>query len=92
MASDGSLRRGDDKSDRRRSALPRASFDVSSRVAEKDLLTYATKLGPVGLALRDVDEPTRARAAEAIRVAFDPYIENGAARFTEACWLVTARA
>ncbi|WP_437971121.1 class I SAM-dependent methyltransferase [Sorangium sp. So ce260] len=67
-------------------------LDVPSGVAEKDLLTYVTKLGPVGLALRDVDEPTRARTAEAVRAAFDPYVRDGAARFTAACWLVTARA
>jgi SAM-dependent methyltransferase len=67
-------------------------IDVPSDVAEKDLLTYVTKLGPVGLALRDVDEPTRARTAEAVRAAFDPYVRDGAARFTAACWLVSARA
>ena len=67
-------------------------IDVPSSVAEKDLLAYVTKLGPVGLALRDADEPTRARTAEAVRVAFEPYIQNGAARFTAACWLVSARA
>ncbi|WP_437311159.1 class I SAM-dependent methyltransferase [Sorangium sp. So ce388] len=67
-------------------------IDVPSGVAEKDLLTYVTKLGPVGLALRDVDEPTRARTAEAVRAAFDPYVLDGVARFTAACWLVSARA
>jgi SAM-dependent methyltransferase len=67
-------------------------IDVPSSVAENDLLAYATKLGPVGMALRDADERTRARTAEALRVAFVPYIENGAARYTAACWLVSARA
>ncbi|WP_437819569.1 class I SAM-dependent methyltransferase [Sorangium sp. So ce1078] len=67
-------------------------LDVPTGVAEKALLTYVTKLGPVGLALRDVDEPTRARTAEAVRAAFDPYVRDGAAHFTAACWLVTARA
>lgn len=67
-------------------------LDVSSAVAEKDLLAYVTKLGPVGLALRDMDEPTRARTVAAVRAAFDPYVQNGAARFTTACWLVSARA
>ncbi|KYF79339.1 SAM-dependent methyltransferase [Sorangium cellulosum] len=67
-------------------------IDVPSGVAEKDLLTYVTKLGPVGLALRDVDEPTRARTAGAVRAAFDPYVRDGVARFTAACWLVSARA
>ena len=66
-------------------------IDVPSAVAEKDLLTYVTRLGPVGLALRDVDETTRARTTDALRAAFDPYVQDGAARFTAACWLVTAR-
>jgi SAM-dependent methyltransferase len=69
-----------------------APLDVPSSLSEKDLLAYATKLGPVGMALRDADEPTRARTIEALRVAFEPYVENGAAHFTAACWLVSARA
>ncbi|KYF89754.1 SAM-dependent methyltransferase [Sorangium cellulosum] len=67
-------------------------LDVPTGVAEKDLLTYVIKLGPVGLALRDADEPTRARTAEVVRTAFAPYVRDGAARFTAACWLVSARA
>jgi SAM-dependent methyltransferase len=67
-------------------------LDVPSTVSEADLLAYATRLGPVGLALRDADEPTRARTAEAVRAAFEPYVQDGVARFTAACWLVTARA
>jgi SAM-dependent methyltransferase len=67
-------------------------IDVPSIVAEKDLLAYVTKLGPVGLALRDMDEPTRSRTAKAVRVAFDPYVQNSVARFNAACWLVSARA
>ncbi|HTN84182.1 MAG TPA: class I SAM-dependent methyltransferase [Sorangium sp.] len=67
-------------------------IDVPSGVAEKDLFAYVTRLGPVGLALRDVDEPTRARTAEAVRAAFEPFVRDGAARFTAACWLVSARA
>jgi SAM-dependent methyltransferase len=67
-------------------------LDFPSSVPEKDLLAYVTRLGPVGVALRGVDEPTRARAAEAVRAAFGTYIREGAARFTAACWLVSARA
>jgi SAM-dependent methyltransferase len=67
-------------------------LDVPASVAEKDLLDYATKLGPVGLALRNADQPTRARVVEALRAAFDGYLQNGVARFNAACWLVTARA
>lgn len=64
--------------------------DVEGHVAEKDLLSYVTRLGPVGLALREVDEATRVRVTEVVRAAFEPYIQNGAARFSMACWLVSA--
>ncbi|APR77307.1 Methyltransferase [Minicystis rosea] len=67
-------------------------IDVPSSVAERDLTAYVTKLGPVGLMLRNVDEPTRARITDAVRAAYEAFIEDGAARFTAACWLVTAYA
>jgi len=67
-------------------------IDVPTRLAEQDLLPYVTKMGPVGLALRNVDQQTWTQTAAAIRAAFDPFVQDGAARFTAACWLVTARA
>jgi SAM-dependent methyltransferase len=69
-------------------------IDVTAHIAEQDLLTYVTKLGPVGAALRDanVDEATRARTANVVRAAFEPYIQDGTGRFTMACWLVSAQA
>jgi hypothetical protein len=67
-------------------------IDVPCSVTEDDLFAYMTKLGPVGLALREVDESTRTRVVEALRAAFDPYVDHGVARFTAACWLVRARA
>jgi hypothetical protein len=69
-------------------------IDVTGNIAEQDLLTYVTKLGPVGVALRDadVDEATRARITSVVRAAFEPYIQNGTARFTMGCWLVSAHA
>lgn len=66
--------------------------DVPSTVAKGDLLNYVTRLGPVGLALKDADDETRARTTAAVRAAFDPFIQDGAARFSAACWLVNARA
>lgn len=65
-------------------------IDVEGHIVESDLFSYVTKLGPVGMALREVDEATRVRVSEAVRGAFDSYIRNGMARFTMACWLVTA--
>ncbi|TAJ69335.1 MAG: class I SAM-dependent methyltransferase [Phenylobacterium sp.] len=66
--------------------------DVATEIAEADLLSYVTRLGPAGLALRDMEESARARAIDAIRAAFEPLVQDGAARFTGACWLGTARA
>jgi ubiquinone/menaquinone biosynthesis C-methylase UbiE len=67
-------------------------IEVTGTIVEQELLTYVTKLGPVGVALREVDETTRARTVSAVRAAFETYIRDGTARFTMACWLVTARA
>lgn len=66
--------------------------DVHGQVSEADLFAHVTRLGPVGVALREADEHTRARVAEALRPAFQPFIRNGAAHFSMACWLVTATA
>jgi SAM-dependent methyltransferase len=66
-------------------------MDIPTRIPEPDLLAYVTNLGPVGLALREVDEQTRAQTVSAVRAAFDVFIQDGAARFNAACWLVRAR-
>jgi SAM-dependent methyltransferase len=65
-------------------------IDVEGRLSEEDLLAYVTKLGPVGVALREADESTRTRVAEVLRAAFESYVQDGVARFTMACWLVSA--
>jgi SAM-dependent methyltransferase len=69
-----------------------APLDLPSEVPETDLMAYVTKLGPAGAALRDADEDLKARVTAALETAFRPYVKDGAARFTSACWLVTARA
>jgi len=66
-------------------------LDVPGSLAEDNLLAYVTRLGPVGLALRDLDEATRGPVIEAVSAAFDPYRSGGAAHFM-ACWLVSTRA
>ena len=35
---------------------------------------------------------TKAKVADALDSAFRPFVQDGAARFTCACWMVTARA
>jgi SAM-dependent methyltransferase len=67
-------------------------IDVDCSFAERDLVRYVTRLGPVGLALRDVDEATRARVVPTVRAAFDPFVHGAEVRFTAACWMVRARA
>lgn len=69
-----------------------ARLDVEGTVTEPELLAYVTKLGPVGLALKEMNDPTlRARVIEVVHAAFQPYIKNGVARFAMASWLVTAK-
>ncbi|MGW1749587.1 class I SAM-dependent methyltransferase [Streptomyces sp. NPDC002092] len=67
-------------------------IDVSCALPESELVHYLTRLGPVGLALREVDEPTRAQVINTARAAFDPFVQGTEVRFTAACWLVEARA
>jgi SAM-dependent methyltransferase len=67
-------------------------IDVPASVGERDLKAYIAKMGPVGLALREVAEPTRTRTVAAVHAAFDPFVRDGEARFNAASWLVTARA
>ncbi len=67
-------------------------LDLPGEVAEADLMAYVTRLGPVGLAMRDMDAARREQIAEALRQAFAPLVRDGAVRFTSACWLVQARA
>jgi SAM-dependent methyltransferase len=65
--------------------------DVECSLPEPELVRYVTRLGPVGLALQNADEQTRARIADAIRPAFDRYVRGDEVRFTAACWIVSAR-
>ena len=65
--------------------------DVACTLPEKDLVGYFTRLGPVGLVLKDADAPTRARVIETVRAAFDPFVHGSEVRFAAACWMVGAR-
>lgn len=69
-----------------------APLDMPLSLAEADLMTYATRMGPAGLALQDADEGLRARIVQALEGAFRPFVQDGVARFDAACWRVTARA
>jgi SAM-dependent methyltransferase len=65
---------------------------VACSFAEKDLIPYLTRLGPVGLILREADERTRAKVIATARAAFEPYVSGAEVRFEAACWTVDARA
>jgi SAM-dependent methyltransferase len=67
-------------------------LDVECSLSEPDLVAYLTRLGPVGLALQEADERTRALVVDAVRPAFDPYLHGADVRFTAACWMIAARA
>lgn len=66
--------------------------DVQCRIAEGDLMKYATRLGPVGAALREVDKATAEKITTVLPAAFAPFVVAGEARFNAACWLATALA
>lgn len=66
-------------------------IDVPCTMREADLVTYLTRLGPVGAILREAGDELRTKIVQAARSAFDPYVHGDEARFTAACWLVGAR-
>ncbi|MFF7768670.1 class I SAM-dependent methyltransferase [Streptomyces massasporeus] len=66
--------------------------DVVCTLPEKELVTYFTRLGPLGTVLPDADERTRAEIVEVVRPAFDPFVQGAEVRYTAACWMVSARA
>ncbi|MFZ0267725.1 MAG: SAM-dependent methyltransferase, partial [Caulobacter sp.] len=67
-------------------------LDVACTLPADDLATYATRMGPVSLVLPSLDEDRRRAVIEAVRRGFEPYLTDGVARFTAACWMVRARA
>lgn len=68
-----------------------APLDMPCVLPLRDLNDYVTRLGPVGLALQQADDATRARVTEAVRAAFEPYVFGDEVRFTAACWVIRAR-
>lgn len=66
--------------------------DFTCSFPERELVRYVTRLGPLGRALPDVDEPTRVRIIETVRDAFQPYVHGAEVRFTAACWSFGGRA
>jgi hypothetical protein len=67
-------------------------LDTHCVLSVRDLDDYLTRLGPVGLALQQVDATTRAKVTEAVRAAFQPYVFGDEVRFNAACWMIRASA
>ncbi len=66
--------------------------DVECSLPEDDLRLYVRRMGPVADLLPKLDEAERAEVERRLDAAFLPYVRDGEARFTAACWTVTARA
>jgi SAM-dependent methyltransferase len=67
-------------------------LDVDCAFPAAALDHYVTRMGPIGMALREMDPGTRAKVADAVRAAFAPYLAGDKVRFTAACWMIRARA
>ena len=67
-------------------------IDLACTLPAKELVGYLARLGPVGLALQDVDDRLRAKVIKTVRAAFDPYVHGEEVCFTAACWMVGASA
>lgn len=68
------------------------AVDQPCAMTERELGLYARRMGPVGELLPALDGARRAEVERRVDAAFLPWIEEGEARFTAACWMVTARA
>jgi SAM-dependent methyltransferase len=69
-----------------------APVDATCEIAEADLHAYATRLGPVGAALRGAGAALRERIEAVVMDAYAPHVADGWFRFQAACWRVRARA
>ncbi|HUH23950.1 MAG TPA: SAM-dependent methyltransferase, partial [Brevundimonas sp.] len=67
-------------------------LDVPCTLSLEDLATYAARMGRVGQMMPDLDEATRTTVIRAVNQAFEPFVTDGVARFTAACWRVHAHA
>lgn len=67
-------------------------IDVPCALPAATLPDYFGRLGPVGVLLQEVDEPTRRQVIDTVRAAFEPFVHGSEARYTAACWMISARA
>ncbi|MGZ5930352.1 MAG: class I SAM-dependent methyltransferase [Rhizomicrobium sp.] len=69
-----------------------APLDVECRFPESALVHYLTWMGPIGRILQEADAPTRAKVVDAVRAAFDIFVQGAEVRFNAACWKIDAHA
>lgn len=67
------------------------AIDVQCVLPMHALAGYVSRLGPVGIALRDVDDAARMRVVETMCAAFAPYVHGDELRYDAACWMIGAR-
>ena len=67
-------------------------LDVPLSMPEAALVPYLSRLGPVGIALQELEEGARAVLVERLREAFAPFVRGERVAFVAACWLIEAQA
>lgn len=67
-------------------------IDLDCSFPESELMDYVARFGPLGRAMRELDEQTKARVLAAIRPAFAQYVQGSTVRFVAACWKIGASA
>lgn len=51
-------------------------LDVPCALPAAALPDFFSRLGPVGVLLKEVDEPTRRQVIDAVRAAFEPFVHG----------------
>lgn len=67
------------------------AVDIPCSFPASELVRYISWLGPVGAILQAADHQLRQTVVEAVRPAFDGYVQKDAICFTAACWMVDAQ-
>lgn len=69
-----------------------APYDFDCEMPEAELVPFFTTRGPLGQVYATLDEATQARLVEALRAAFEEYVDGDVVRYGAATWDVRARA
>ena len=67
-------------------------IDVECAFPAGDLPRYVTRMGPLGVVLREMDADLRARVTDGLLAAFAPFVVGDQVRFTAGCWTITGKA